>query len=156
MASQIPKTLSKAQVLQLKPLRLPLKPFMVSLCVISACIWLVLTATCPPSVPSSAAKIADQSSFTGFTNIQTYGVARGQVSNSLFYLYRIASTNAAVRKVDAFDSQTWMASFVFDTIMKSLSVDAAEQTVYFARAGNPIMIMRMTASVGSILTQHQL
>ena len=72
------------------------------------------------------------------------------------FIVSVASTNAAVRKVDAFDSQTWMASFVFDTIMKSLSVDAAEQTVYFARAGNPIMIMRMTASVGSILTQHQL
>ena len=158
MVSQILKTLSKSQVLQLKTPRLCLKPLMVGLCVLSASIWLVLTTTCPSSVPSSAGKIADQCSYTGYTDIRTFGVARGPVSNSLFYLDQILSPTAAwvLRKVDASDSQAWITSFAFNIVMKSLSVDAAEQTVYFVGWISPTTVLRLDANDGSILNQHQL
>ena len=64
--------------------------------------------------------------------------------------------NAAVRKVDASGSQTWMASFVFQPILKSLSVDAAEQSVYLASSINPLIVLKLAASDGSIVSQHQL
>ena len=63
MADQIQKTKSKAQVLQLKLPRLYLKTFMIGLCVLVASICSVLTATCPFSVPSSAATTTVQSTF---------------------------------------------------------------------------------------------
>ena len=43
------------------------------------------------------------------------------------------SINAAVRKVDVSGSQTWMAYFAFSPILKSLSVDAAEQSLYLCK-----------------------
>ena len=79
------------------------------------------------------------------------------MSNSLYYLYLVYTPNsAAVRKVDASGSQTWMASFAFQPITKSLSVDATEQSVYLASRENPIVVLRLAASSGSIVTQHQL
>ena len=63
---------------------------------------------------------------------------------------------AAVRKVDASGSQTWIASFVFWPIEKSLSVDAAEQSVYLASYTNPMVVVELLTSDGSIVSQHQL
>ena len=111
MADQISKTKSKAQVLKMKCPRICLKTLMVGLCVLVANICSVLTATCPPSVPFSATKISEQCtfdlhfcdlkcnfifsstlcSFSGFNSVETYGVAGGPVSSSLYYLYRIQS-----------------------------------------------------------------
>ena len=158
MADQISKTKSKAQVLKMKCPRICLKTLMVGLCVLVANICSVLTATCPPSVPFSATKISEQCSFSGFNSVETYGVAGGPVSSSLYYLYRIFNPtfNASVRKVDASGSQTWVASFASYLIVKSLSVDAAEQSVYLASFTNPIMVIRLAASDGSVVSQHLL
>ena len=158
MADQIPKIKFKRQVLQLKPPHLCLQALMVCLWVLATSICSVQTATCPPSVPSSAATTKEQSSFSGFTSTQTYEVTAGPVSNSLYYLYYLSSSssNAAVRKVDASGSQTWMASFALQPILKSLSVDAAEQSVYLASTTNPLVVLKLAASGGSIVSQHQL
>ena len=117
-------------------------------------IYSVQTAACPPSVPSSAATITEQCSFSGKSSTKTYGAIRGSVSNSLYYLYWI-SADAAVRKVDASGSQTWIASFTFYPITKSLSVDAAEQSVYLASWTNTLMVLKLAASDGLIISQHQ-
>ena len=145
MADQISKIKFKRQVLQLKPPRLCLQTLMVCLFMLALSICSVQTATCPPSVPSSAATTTEQYSFLGYTTTQTYGIAVGPVSNSLYYLYFLYSSlspsyNSAVRKVDASGSQTWMASFTFYSIVKSLSVDAAEQSLYVASSTSTLMV----------------
>ena len=140
MADQISKFKSERQTLKLKPPHPCLQTLMVGLWVLALSIYSVQTATWPSSVPSSAATTTEQYRFLGYSSTQTYGIAVGPVSNSLYYLYYIytsPSNNAAVRKVDASGSQTWMASFAFYPIMKSLSVDAAEQSVYLASYDNP-------------------
>ena len=158
MADQIPKTKPKSQVLQMKCPRIIYKTLTVGLWVLYASICSVLTATCPPSVPFYAFTTSEQCSFSGFTSIQTYGVAGGPVSSSLYYLYRLATSSikAAVRKVDTSGSQTWIASFAFYSTAKSLSVDSAEQCVYLAIVTNPIMVLRLATSNGAIVTQHEL
>ena len=158
MADQISKTKSKSQFLKMKRPRICLKTLKVGLCMLVASIYSVLTATCPPSVPLSATITSEQCTFSGFSSFETYGVAGGPVSNSLYYLYRLytPTLNAAVRKVDTSGSQTWLASFAFYSSLKSLSVDAAEQSVYLASFTNPIMVVRLAASDGSIVSQHQL
>ena len=118
----------------------------------------VQTATCPPSVPHSATT-TEQYSFTVNNLTQTLGVVGGQVSNSLYYMYYIYSSLSGitgVRKVDASDSQTWMASFVFPPIGKSLSVDATEQSVYLASLTSPLVVLKLAANDGAIVSQHQL
>ena len=107
MADQKSRIKSKQQVLQFKSFRLCLQTLMVGLCVLALSICSVLTATCPASVPVSAATTIEQCtfdlhfgglkcnfiissilrSFTGYTTTYTYRVAVGSVSNSLYYLY---------------------------------------------------------------------
>ena len=158
MAGQIPKTKSNAQVLQIKRPHICLKTLTVGLCVLVASICSVQAATCPPSVPFYATITSEQCTFSGFSNIEHYGVAVGPVSSSLYYSYRIYSPSnySAVRKVNVSGSQTWIASFAFYSLVKCLSVDAAEQSVYLASFTNPLMVIRLAASDGSILNQHQL
>ena len=109
MADQIPKIKLKRQVLQLKPPHLCLQTLMVGLWVLAASICSVKAATCPSSVPPSAATTTEQCtfdlhfgdlefefiissilcSFTGYPDTYTEGLAVGPVSNSLYYLYWI-------------------------------------------------------------------
>ena len=158
MVDQIPKTKSKTQVLQLKAPHLCIKTLMVGLCVLALSICSVLTSTCPASVPSSAIRNSEQCSFSGYGFTQTFRVAAGSVSNSLYYSYQLntPSASAAVRKVDASGSQIWMASLSFDPLVKSLSVDAAEQSVYIGSRTNPLTVIRFATSNGSVASQHQL
>ena len=130
---------------------------MVGLFVLAACICLVQTAICPASVSSSPATTIEQCSFSGFTYSETLGVAVGPVSNSFYYLHWIFTPDStAVRKVDASGSQSWIVSFAFYPIAKSLSVDATEQSVYFASRTGPVVVLKLAASDGSIVSQHQL
>ena len=109
MANQIQKINSKRQVLQLKPPRIFLQTIMVGLFMLASSICSVQAATCPSSIPSSAATTTEQCtfdlhfgdlnsdfrlssilrSFTGYSFTQTRGEAVGPVSNSLYYLYYI-------------------------------------------------------------------
>ena len=111
MADQIPKIKFKRQVLSLKPPHLCLQTLMVGLWVLAASICSVQAATCPSSVPSSAATTTEKCtfdlhfgdlksdfilssilrSFPGYTYTYTAGVAVGPVSNSLYYLYYLQS-----------------------------------------------------------------
>ena len=107
MADQIPKIKSNRQVLQLKPPRIFLQTIMMGLFMLASSIYSVQTATCPSSIPSSAATTTEQCtfdlyfddlefkfilssilrSFSGYTYTYTDGIAVGPVSNSLYYLY---------------------------------------------------------------------
>ena len=157
MADQIQKTKSKAQVLQLKLPGLYLKTFMIGLFVLVASICSVLTATCPSSVPSSAATTIEECSFTGYSTTYTLGHTIGPVSNSIYYLFLISTPeNTAVRRVDASGSQTWLASFALRQVWKNLSIDAAEQSVYIASLTNFLVVLKLAASNGALVSQHQL
>ena len=109
MSDQIHKIKFKRQVLQLKPPHLCLQTLTVYLFMLALIICSIQTATCPSSVPSSAATTTEQytldfhfgylnsdfrlssilRSFSGYTYTETYGVAAGPVSDSLYYLYNI-------------------------------------------------------------------
>ena len=111
MVDQASRIKSKAQILQSKPPRLCLKTLMVGLCVFALSICSVLTATCPPSVPSSATITTEQCTldlhfvnlkynfmfsstlcnFSGYSGTQAFRVAVGPVSNSLYYSYQLQS-----------------------------------------------------------------
>ena len=158
MADKIPKIKFKRQILQLKSPRQCFQTLIVGLFMLAWSICSAQSATCPSSVPISAATITEQCNFSGYTTTQTSGIAVGPVSNSLYYLYSIYTpiSTAAVRKVDSSGSQTWMASFALEPIAKSLSVDATEQSVYIASFTNELVVLKLATSDGSIVTQHQL
>ena len=156
MANQISKIESKQSVFQSKTSHLCFRIFIIGLLILSLSISLVQTATCSNSVPSSAATTTEKYSLNGYSFTYTVGIVGCPASNSLYYLYRLSSSNVAVRKVDTNGSQSWMASFAFYPIQKSLSVDAAEQSVYLASRTDPLVVLKLLAGDGSIVSQHQL
>ena len=158
MAYQMSKMKPKQSIRQSKTSKLCFRIFITTILVLTAIISSVKTATCSSSVPSSAATTTEQCSFDGYSITYTYGVVGGPVSKSLYYLYCLSSSSesVAVRKVDASGSQTWMASFPFYPILKSLSVDAAEQSVYLASWTSILMVLKLSSSDGSVVSQHQL
>ena len=127
MADQISKTKSKSQFLKMKRPRICLKTLKVGLCMLVASIYSVLTATCPPSVPLSATITSEQCTFdlhfgdlkcnfifsstlrtfSGFSSFETYGVAGGPVSNSLYYLYRLQSEKEEVLLDNNIPHSSW-------------------------------------------------
>ena len=68
-------------------------------------------------------------------------------------LWSVASISAAVRKVNVDGSQAWQAAFVFTPILKSMTVDSAEQNLYLASSSNPIVVVWLATSNGSIVNQ---
>ena len=73
------------------------------------------------------------------------------------HILSVSSTSSgAVRKVDASGSLTWMTSFALNPLIKSLSVDAAEQSVYLASKESPLVMLKLSSSDGSVVSQHQL
>ena len=149
---------SKQEVLQSKPPSLCLQTLMVGLCVLALSIYSVQTTTCSASMSSSSATITETHKFTGSSSVEIFKVVVGPVSNSLYYLDQIyiSSNSAVVRKVDASGSLTWMASFAFNPVMKSLAVDATEESVYVSSQTNPLVVLKLNASTGAIITQHKL
>ena len=118
------------------------------LCLITTSHW----STCPSSSTISNTITSDQCSFSGYTYTETYNVALGPVSASLYYLYLInAPINWAIRKINPDGSLAWMTALSFQPIMKSLSVDALEQHVYAAGFTIPLDVVRLGAGTGSIV-----
>ena len=134
-----------------------IKVLMLCFCVLTASIPLAEWSTCPSTVPSSAAIITNQFSFSGYATTWAFGIATSQVSNNIYYMYRLLSAgNTVVRKIDSSDSQIWLTSFALDPTVKWLSVDSSEQNVYIASNTNPITVMRLSASDGTIVSQQTL
>ena len=154
MIGQQSRIKSKQQNLQFRSPRMWLLTLLVGLCVLALSIYSVQTATCPASVPVSAATTKEQCTFTEFSSTESDGIVVGPVSNSLYYLYFVAPLGTVVRKVNVSGSQTWVASFAFSPITKSLTVDATEQSVYFASFENPVVVIKLAASTGAIVSQH--
>ena len=49
-----------------------------------------------------------------------------------------------------------MSSFALKPNMKSLSVDSTEKYLYFTGFMYPLLVMRLSAADGTIVSQHQL
>ena len=155
MEKQVSRIRSKRSVFQLKISPLLFWSLIVGLCFLNTNISLVQTATCPSSMSSSAVKITEQYSFTGYTYSYSYGVIGGPVSNNLYYMYFVIfPDNTIIRKVNASDSQSWQTSIPLKTSAKSLSVDDAEKSLYFSSTDNPVTVIRLSASDGSVISQH--
>ena len=53
-------------------------------------------------------------------------------------------------------SLSWMAAVSFTPLMKSLSIDSAEQYVYFGSNTNPLDVLRLSTSSGWIFDSKRL
>ena len=53
-------------------------------------------------------------------------------------------------------SLVWMTAIQFQPNLRSLSIDASEQTVYFAKLGGNLTVIRIRASDGTILGEQNL
>ena len=114
----------------------------------SLCYWF----TCSASGSNSYLTTSDQCSFTGYTTI-ALDVVSGPVSNSLYYLYKLTqgSFYTAIRKINQDGSLAWMAVLSITPTHKSLAVDTLELYVYVSYANNPLIVVRLGASTGSIV-----
>ena len=72
-------------------------------------------------------------------------------SELLIFKYLISSSKTAIRKTDANGALIWMAGLTGAPMYKSLSVDAAEQSVYLWMQTFPqITTISLSATTGSI------
>ena len=115
----------------------------------SLCHWF----TCSASSSNSYLITSNQCSFTGSSNTITSGIVSGPVSNSLYYLYilYIGSYHTAIRKINQDGSLAWMAAYSFNLIQKSLAVDTSEHYAFVSYSNNPLIVVRLEASTGSIV-----
>ena len=158
MAEILSRISSKWSTIHLNPSSVYLKVFIFAFCLLTINIPMVQTAACPNSVPSSALKTKEQSSFSGSTSTYVFGVIGDPVSNSLYYLYGITITivKTVLQKVDASGSQIWLASFVFQSCLKSLSLDETKQNVYLASSTSSLAVLKLSTSNGAIVSQQLL
>ena len=115
----------------------------------SLCYWF----TCSASNSNSYLITSNQYSFTGYTITKAYNMASGPISSSLYYSYSLylSSYYTAIRKINQDGSLAWMAALSIIPIQKSLTVDALEQYVYVSYSNNPLIVIRLAASTGSIV-----
>ena len=155
MAKQISRILSKWWVFEFNTPQLLFQTFMVILFVLIVSISSVETAIWPSPISSSSATTKQQCSISS-TNTETYGVTEGSVSKNLYFLYLINPSSTAIMRMNASGTQKWLASFAFYPILKSLSVDPSEKNVYLASWTDPLSVLWLDASDGSIVFQKKL
>ena len=61
-----------------------------------------------------------------------------------------------VRKTDTSGVQSWIFSFNFIPVAKSLAIDSTENDVLFAKLSNPIQVFRFSASTGNYVSYSTL
>ena len=147
----------KQQVFHLKTSPHLFRTLILSLFIMTLSFPSVRSAICPSSVPASAAMTIETYNFSQYPAFP-FGTIQGPVSDNLYFLHQIlfGSNNAAVRKVNASGSQIWVTSFGVESSAKSLSVDAAKQSVYFSSYTSPLTVFRLNTTDGSVLSQHTL
>ena len=98
--------------------------------------------------------------FSGYSTVILVGVARGEVSNSLYLMYLLYSSSYAtvIRKISSSGTQSWIFAIALRPGIKSLVVDSFEQNVYFisGSGNNYSIVTRINANTGSIVdSQNQ-
>ena len=75
---------------------------------------------------------------------------------SVYALAISIPNNTAIRKMDASGSESWLTSFGFYPVTKSLTVDATEQALYLVSFTNSLVVFRLSTRDGSIISQQYL
>ena len=142
------------------PIQVKSKKLLYALAIIS--LWFLVVPVLSSAIwsgptSSSYAMTSLQSSFSGFTNEDIYGVVQGPVSNSFYFMSWIISPSVTVvRKVNQDGTLAWIASVSIDCKQKSLTVDNAESYLYFAVGNSNLIAIRLSSSTGSIIDQRKL
>ena len=158
MENQLPLDLNLKKSNRKMSLDTSLRMLVFTLIILIMRVQMSFAATCPSSVPSSAAIQTELSGFSGYSYSMTYNAIGGPVSNDVYYLYAMykASIEWAVRRVDQTGSEVWAASLALTPVKRGLSVDDTEQNVYFSILASPIIVIRLSASSGALVSQHTL
>ena len=149
-------SISKQNNTNPKLLSLSFRSLIIYLFLLAGGIQSIQSYTCPNSIPSSSATIKELCSFSTFSSTFTYRTVEGPMSSNAYYLYQLASSNTAIRKVDSLGSEIWLDSFIFKPIMKSFAVDSTEQFVYLASLNSPLEVLRLSAENGVIINLNKL
>ena len=127
------------------------------LLVLLLCLSVFSSASCP----SSASSLTAITTLTyTFNSLETfaYKSVSGPVSKNMYYLdkYSDSSEYGVVRRIDSSGSQIWMKAIRLTPDMRSLAVDSTEQNIYFCENSNPLKVIILSASDGSINSRKQL
>ena len=74
----------------------------------------------------------------------------------LYSWYRLSTTSAGLSKINVDGTKAWIASFPFNPIMKSLSIDSSEQYLYLGSFTSSLVVLRLSTANGSIASQQSL
>ena len=119
------------------------------------CVSIANAGTCSSPPSGTASVVTETASFSGFSTSRMYKIVNGPVNNMLYSLmYVSTSDNAVVRKTDTSGVQSWIASFAFLPIAKSLAIDSTEQNVFIASKTTPMIVLRISASTGAVTEQN--
>ena len=77
-------------------------------------------------------------------------------SKLIIFKYLISSSQTAIRKTFANGTFGWMTGLTGTPLYKSLSVDAAEQSLYLWMQTFPIETISLSASTGSINSAYKM
>ena len=106
------------------------------------------SAICQAPIPSPITSWED--TFGSYTDIKTYAVASGPVSNNLYYMFILTSPSSAtvVRKTNSDGSTAWTAAISFQPLIKSLAINPVETYAYFGMNTNPLKVWKINSNTG--------
>ena len=125
---------------------------------ITILLWkLAYCAIWSSSVSNSNTIIRTEDGFSEGGNTLIYRVVSGPVFNNLYYMYYLSTPVAGIiRKINSDGSFAWTFSIQYEPIMKSLSLDIHEQSLYFGTHTITLNVLWLSASNGLLLSTNKL
>ena len=111
------------------------------------------------SSSTSSSILFQQEGFLESTTTSGLGVKVGARTNNFYFLYYYYIPTiiySAVRRVDQNYNTIWTASISKNPYQKSLSVDLAENYIYFATQNYPITVFQLNTANGLMVSGQQL
>ena len=136
----------------------PNEKFFWKMILITVLLWkLVYCAIWSSSVSNSNEIIQMEDGFSGGGNTLIYRVVSGLVHNNLYYMYYLSTPIAGIiRKINSDGSFAWTYSIPYEPIMKSLSLDIHEDSLYFGTHTSTLNVIWLSASNGLLLSTNGL
>ena len=110
------------------------------------------------SSSTSSSILYQQEGFLESTATSGFGVKVGTKTNNFYFLYYLfvsAVAHSTIRRVNQNYNAVWTADFSKNLYQKSLSVDLAENYVYFATQNYPITVFQLNAANGLMASGQQ-
>lgn len=121
------------------------------------CVSITNAVTCSTPLTGLMSKSTETATILGYDYYSRLNRVVAGTSNMLYSLIYISTPiRAVIRKTDASFVQSWIVSFSFSPISKSLSVDSSEQNVFVASQTTPIVVFRISASTKAVNEQNSL